>query len=212
MQLRTSIKLLFFLVLIISITACSLAGNLDKLEEPTATFTIEPTSAASPTIEATRTPTSTATAVPPCPTTTLPLPTLSSEYLNLEPEELIRTYFQLSMEGRFIVAYQLLSKQNHYHRSSIIQYIDNGEQGLQRSIKGEINSIDELEVHYGEGICRVFFVEYTATPDPIDQVGTATFQQEVIVVKEDGQWRLLTSGRGGDYEFTCRDYVEGKYP
>lgn len=212
MHERISIKLLLFLVLVVSITACSLVGNLDKLEEPTATFSIELTSAASPTFEATLSPTSTVTAVPPCPTTTLPLPTLSSEYLNLEPEELIRTYFHLSMDGRFIVAYQLLSKQNHYHRSSIIQYIDNGEQGLQRSIKGEINSIDELEVHYGEGKCRAFFVEYTATPDPIDQVGTATFQQEVIVFKEDGQWRLLTSGRGGDYEFTCRDYVEGKYP
>jgi hypothetical protein len=131
MRNKVSMKVLLFMASILALAACSATSNPIPLEVPTATLTAEPTQTASPTIEATQTPTAMATACPTCPPISVPLPTLSSDYIDLEPEELIRKYYELEENGRFILSYQLLSQYNHWHRSNIIYYINNEEIGME---------------------------------------------------------------------------------
>lgn len=207
MRAKIFFKQLPFLIMIVLISACSSMENQATLEELTATATIEPTLTASPTFEATQTATATGTAVPPCPTTAIPLPTLSSEYMDLDPESTIRAYFKLYDEGRFIMSYQLLSDLQHDHKSGIIQYINNGEEGL---INHSIHDIVSTELKIDMDTCRVYFVKYTLSPDPIKKEGWITIEQYFDVVKEEDQWRILDWGAAGNI-FTCRDYIENTH-
>jgi len=86
---KVSMKVLLFMASILALAACSATSNPISLEVPTATLTAEQTQTASPIAETTQTPTAMATACPTCPPISVPLPTLNSEYLDLEPEELI---------------------------------------------------------------------------------------------------------------------------
>ena len=213
MRNKVSMKVLLFMASILALAACSATSNPIPLEVPTATLTAEPTQTASPTIEATQTPTAMATACPTCPPISVPLPTLSSDYIDLEPEELIRKYYELEENGRFILSYQLLSQYNHWHRSNIIYYINNEEIGMEL-YKTELNVVKEQEIRFDPDLCRVVYVESTTTPDPMGVAEKRNSKKAIYVVKEDGQWRILDKGISD--RILARNiwemYIEGRYP
>jgi len=210
---KVSMKVLLFMASILALAACSATSNPIPLEVPTATLTAEPTQTASPTIEATQTPTAMATACPTCPPISVPLPTLSSDYIDLEPEELIRKYYELEENGRFILSYQLLSQYNHWHRSNIIYYINNEEIGMEL-YKTELNVVKEQEIRFDPDLCRVVYVESTTTPDPMGVEEKRNSKMDFYVVKEDGQWRILDNGISDRIlaRNICEMYIEGRYP